>query len=58
MKLDLLATLVAVSALTGYFFMRFLLPTLHYERLLFLGSLAIFAVFLMFMHRRQAQKKK
>jgi hypothetical protein len=58
MKLDFLATLVVVSALIGYFFMRFLLPTLHYERLLFLGSLAIFAVFLMFMHRRQAQKKK
>ena len=57
MKLDLLATLVAVSALIGYFLMRFLFPTHHYERLLFLGSLAITAVFLMFMHRRQTQKK-
>ena len=57
MKLDLLATLVVGFAIIGYFMMRFLLPTLNYERLLFLGSLALIGIFLMFMHRRQTQKK-
>jgi hypothetical protein len=58
MNLDLAATLVAVSALIGYFLMRFLLPTLNYERLVFIGSLALISVFLMFMHRRQQRKTR
>jgi len=58
MNLDLAATLIAIFALIGYFLMRFLLPTLNYERLLFLGSLALISVFLMFMHRRQQRKKE
>jgi membrane protein DedA with SNARE-associated domain len=58
MNLNVAATLVAVFALIGYFLMRFLLPTSNYERLLFLGSSALIAVFLMFMYRRQKQKKE
>ena len=58
MKLSLAATLVAVFALIGYFLMRIFFPTLNYERLVFLGSLALTAVFLMFMHRRQQRKKE
>lgn len=58
MNLDIVATLVAVFALIGYFLMRFFLPTFNYERLLFLGSFALIAVFLMFMHRRQKRKKE
>ncbi len=58
MNLDVAATVIAVFALIGYFLMRFLLPTLNYERLVFLGSLALTAVFLMFMHRRQKRKIK
>ncbi|MDX1813303.1 MAG: hypothetical protein R3319_00770 [Candidatus Bathyarchaeia archaeon] len=58
MNLNNAATLVAVSALIGYFLMRFLLPTLHYERLVLLGSLALFSIFLMFLHRRQKPKKE
>jgi hypothetical protein len=58
MNMDLAATLTAIIALTGYFLMRFLLPTLNYERLLFLGSFALISVFFMFMHRRQKRKKE
>jgi len=58
MNLDLAATLIAIFALIGYFLMRFLVPALNYERLLFLGSLAIISVFLMFLHRRQQRKKE
>jgi hypothetical protein len=58
MKLDVAATLLAVFALIGYFLMRFLLPTLNYERLVFLGSLALTSVFLMLLHRRQKRKKE
>jgi hypothetical protein len=58
MHLDFAATLVAVFALIGYFLMRLFLPTFNYERLLFLGSTALIAVFLMFMHRRQKRKKE
>ena len=56
--MNLAATLVAVFALIGYFLMLFLLPALRYERLVFLGSLALIAVFLMFMYRRQQRKKE
>ena len=58
MNLSVAATLVAVSALIVYFLMRFLLPTLDFERLLLLGSLALISVFLMFMGRRQRLKKE
>jgi membrane protein DedA with SNARE-associated domain len=58
MNLNSAATLVAVSALIGYFLMRFLLPTLHYERLVLLGSLALVSIFLMFLYRRQKPKKE
>jgi len=58
MNMSLAATLMAIIALIGYFLMRFLLPTFNYERLLFLGSFALIAVFLMFMHRRQKRKKE
>lgn len=58
MNLNSAATLVAVSALIGYFMMRFLLPTLHYERLALLGSLALVSIFLMFLYRRQKPKKE
>jgi mannose/fructose/N-acetylgalactosamine-specific phosphotransferase system component IIC len=58
MNLNVAATAVAVSALIGYFLMRFLLPTLHYERLVFMGSLALISVFLMFIYRKQTQKKQ
>jgi uncharacterized BrkB/YihY/UPF0761 family membrane protein len=58
MDLNLAATLTAVFALIGYFLMRFLLPALAYERLVFVGSLAIISVFLMFMYRRQRRKKE
>jgi membrane protein DedA with SNARE-associated domain len=58
MNLNLAATLIAVSALIGYFLMRLFLPTFNYERLLFLGSLALIAVFLMFMYRKQKRKKE
>ena len=57
MNLNVTATVVAVSALIGYFLMRFLLPTFNYERLLFLGSLALIAIFLMFMYRRKLKKE-
>jgi membrane protein DedA with SNARE-associated domain len=58
MNLNLAATLVAVFALIGYSLMRLFFPTFNYERLLFLGSLALIAVFLMFMYRRQQRKKE
>jgi hypothetical protein len=58
MKLDLAATLVAVFALIGYFLMRFLLPSYGLERLIFLGSLALLSIFLMFLHRRKRRKKE
>jgi membrane protein DedA with SNARE-associated domain len=58
MNLNLAATLVAVFALIGYSLMRFFFPTFNYERLLFLVSLALIAVFLMFMYRRQQRKKE
>jgi hypothetical protein len=58
MNLSVAATLVAVSALIVYFLMRFLLPTLNFERLLLLGSLTLIAIFLMFMDRRQKLRKK
>jgi uncharacterized membrane protein YfcA len=58
MNLNNAATLVAVSALIGYFLMRFLLPTLHYERLALLVSLALVSIFLMLLHRRQKPKKE
>jgi MFS-type transporter involved in bile tolerance (Atg22 family) len=58
MNLELAATLTAVFALIGYFLMRFLVPTLNYERLVFLGSLALTSVFLMLMHRRQKRKTR
>jgi hypothetical protein len=38
--------------------MLFFLPALNYERLLFLGSLLLIAIFLMFLHRRQNQKRE
>jgi hypothetical protein len=57
MNLNVAATVVAVSALIGYFLMRFLLPTLQYERLVFMGSLALLSIFLMFIYRRQTRKK-
>ena len=57
MDLNLAATLVAVLGLIGYFLMRFLLPTLNFERLLFLTSFALTALFLMFIHRRQKRKE-
>jgi hypothetical protein len=58
MNLSNAATLVAVSALIGYFLMRFLLPALHYERLALLVSLALVSIFLMLFHRRQKPKKE
>ncbi len=58
MNLSVAATFVAVSALIVYFLMRFLLPAFDFERLLLLGSLAVIAVFLMFMGRRQKLKKQ
>jgi len=57
MKLDLAATFVVGFALIGYFLMRLFVPTLNFERLLLLGSLALIAIFLMFMHRRQSRRK-
>jgi hypothetical protein len=57
MNLNLAATIVAVFALIGYFLMLLFAPALNYERLLFLGSLLLIAMFLMFMHRRQSWKK-
>ena len=57
MNMNLAATLIAIIALIGYFLMRFFLPAFNYERLLFLGSLTLIAVFLMFMHRRQKKKR-
>jgi membrane protein DedA with SNARE-associated domain len=56
--MNLAATLTAIIALIGYFLMRFFLPTSNYERILFLGSVALIAVFLMFMHRRKKRKKE
>jgi len=58
MNLSVAATFVAVSALIVYFLMRFLLPMFDFERLLLLGSLAVIAVFPMFMGRRQKLKKQ
>jgi hypothetical protein len=58
MNLELAATLIAVFALIGYTLMRFLLTTLNYERLVLLGSLALTAVLLMFIHCRQRRKAK
>ena len=57
MKLNTAATLVAVCALIGYTLMRFLAPELQYERLVYIGSLALISIFLMFLHRRQKPKK-
>jgi len=58
MNLSVAATLIAISALIVYSLMRFLLPTLNFERLLLLGSLALIAIFLMFMDRRRRLRKK
>ena len=58
MNLSVAATLIAISALIVYSLMRFLLPTLNFERLLLLGSLTLIAIFLMFMDRRRRLRKK
>jgi mannose/fructose/N-acetylgalactosamine-specific phosphotransferase system component IIC len=58
MNLNSAATLVAVSALIGYFLLRFLFPALQFERLVYMGSLAIISIFLMFLYRRQKPKKE
>lgn len=57
MDLNLAATLVAILGLIGYFLIRVLLPTFSFERLLFLTSFALTALFLMFMHRRRKRKE-
>jgi hypothetical protein len=58
MNLNVAATIVAISALVGYFLMRFLLPEFNYERLLLLGSLALVSLFLKFIDRRWKLKKE
>lgn len=51
------ATVIAVSGLIGYLLMRFSFPSLQVERLIFLAVFSLTSVLLMFMHRREKQKK-
>jgi hypothetical protein len=50
------ATILVVSGLIGYILLRFSLPTLQIERLIFLAVLSIIGLILMFMHRRARYK--
>ena len=50
------ATIIVISGLIGYLLMRFSLPTLQVERLMFLASFSLIALFLMFIYRRERQK--
>ena len=56
MKKNHAATIIVISGLIGYLLMRFSLPTLQVERLIFLASFSMIALFLMFMYRREKQK--
>ena len=57
MKKTTVATIIVISGLIGYLLMRLGLPTLQVERLIFLGSFSFIGLLLMFLHRRQKQKK-
>lgn len=50
------ATILVVSGLIGFILLRFSLPTLQVERLMFLAVLSIIGLVLMFMHRRERHK--
>lgn len=50
------ATILVVSGLIGYLLLRFSLPTLQFERLMFLACLSIIGIILMFIQRREKHK--
>ena len=50
------ATVFAVSGLIGYILLRFTLPALQIERLIFLACLVTTGLVLMLMHRREKRK--
>jgi len=50
------AVILVVTALIGYLLLRFSLPTLQIERLIFLAILSLTGLFLMLMHRREQHK--
>ena len=51
------ATISAVLGLNGYLLMRFTLPTLQVERLVFLSVFSLIGLVLMFMYRRERKKE-
>ena len=50
------ATILVISGLIGYLLLRFSLPALQTERLIFLAGLSIIGLVLMFMYRREKHK--
>jgi hypothetical protein len=50
------ATIIAVLGLNGYLFMRFGLPTLQVERLVFVAIFSLIALVLMFMYWRERKE--
>jgi hypothetical protein len=52
------ATIIVISGLIGYILLRFSLPALQVERLIFIAALSIIGLTLMFIHRREAKDNK
>jgi hypothetical protein len=52
------ATILVISGLIGYILLRFSLPALQVERLIFIAVLSIIGLTLMFIHRREAKDNK
>ena len=52
------ATILVLSGLIGYILLRFSLPALQVERLIFLAVFSIIGFTLMFIHRREAKESK
>jgi len=58
LNINFTALFFAASGLIGYFLLLKYFPTLTFERLLFLVSFELPAVFLYYWDRRQKQKKR
>jgi hypothetical protein len=56
MQKSTVATILVVSGLIGYALLRFLLPALQTERIVFLAFLTVAGLLLMMMHRREKNK--
>jgi Ca2+/Na+ antiporter len=50
------ATIIAVLGLNGYLFMRFVLPTLQVERLVFVAVFSLIALVVMLMYWRERKE--